>query len=146
MPPAMAILEKWNMAPRPPSREQVDPERSSLDIARSYVAVCDKKIVGVCSFIVHSQHLAETASLAVDPAYQGTGIGYQLQHARLLDMKSLGIRTVHTEADRQETIDWYITKFGYRRRGVNPKKHKFSLPDVDEWVVLQLDLDQYDTK
>ena len=58
-------------------------------------------------------------------------------------MKALGIRTVHTETDREETVDWYVRKFGYQRIGTNPKKHDFSLPDIDEWVVLRLDLDDY---
>jgi len=140
---AMVILEKWNMAPVAPSETNKDPERSGLDVEKSFVAIDGERIAGVCSYIVHNPELAETASLAVDPAYRGAGVGYRLQHARLLEMKVLGIRTVHTETDREETIDWYIRKFGYRRIGTNPKKHDFSLPDVDKWVVLRLDLDDY---
>ena len=51
------------------------------------------------------------------------------------------MKRLRTETDRAETVDWYIRKFGYRKVGVNPKKHNFSLSDVDEWVVLELDLD-----
>jgi hypothetical protein len=56
-------------------------------------------------------------------------------------MKALGIRHVRTEADRPETIAWYVRKFGYRVAGTVPKKHAFSLPDVGYWTVLTLDLD-----
>ena len=141
---AMDILEKWNMAPVAPSEAITDPERSGLDVEKSFVAVDgNERIAGVCSYIVHNPELAETASLAVDPACRGAEVGYRLQHARLLEMKALGIRTVHTETDREETVDWYVRKFGYQRIGTNPKKHDFSLPDIDEWVVLRLDLDDY---
>jgi catechol 2,3-dioxygenase-like lactoylglutathione lyase family enzyme len=54
-----------------------------------------------------------------------------------------GIRKVRTETDRVETIDWYKAKFGYREIGKNPKKHDFSLTDINEWTVLELDLDDY---
>ena len=41
---------------------------------------------------------------------------------------------------RPETIRWYVERFGYRIVGSNPKKHDFSLPGVDSWTVLELDL------
>ena len=138
---AIRILAKWNMAPIEPSDEIPDPERSRLDIDKSFVAVDGTKIVGVCSYILHSPELAETASLAIDPEYGGHGVGLQLQRARIAEMKQLGVRKVRTETDRQKTVNWYIRKCGYRRVGTNPKKHSFSLEDVDEWTVLELDLE-----
>jgi hypothetical protein len=63
-----------------------------------------------------------------------------LQSARLDEMRRRGIRRVRTEADRPETIRWYVEMFGYRIVGTNPKKHAFSLEDVDFWTVLELDL------
>jgi len=143
---AIAILDKWNMAPVEPSDDIENPERSVLDVEKSFVAVDNGRVVGVCSYILHSPELAETASLAVDPSCRGKGIGYRLQVARLNEMKRIGIRKVHTETDREETIKWYINKFGYRRTGSNPKKHDFSLTDVDTWTVLQLELDDYEIR
>lgn len=140
---AMTILEAWNMAPAPPSDERKDPERSELTIGNSFVALLGEKIVGVCSYIVHSPDLVETASLAVDPAVRGSGAGFQLQLARLREMKRRGFHKVHTETDRPETVDWYVRKFGYEIVGKNPKKHAFSLDSVDEWTVLSLDLDSW---
>ncbi len=75
-----------------------------------------------------------------DPAYRGFGVGYRLQQARMAEKRDLGIRRIRTETDRAETISWYIRKFGYRKIGSNPKKHAFSLPDVDHWTVLELKL------
>ena len=141
---AMAILDQWNMAPAPASEGRENPERSELNVDHSFVALLGDRIVGVCSYIVHSPELVETASLAVDPSIRGSGAGYLLQVARLREMKSRGFKTVHTETDRAETIDWYIRKFGYRVVGSNPKKHAFSLESVDEWTILHLDLEAWE--
>ncbi|MEM8885976.1 MAG: GNAT family N-acetyltransferase [Planctomycetota bacterium] len=137
---AMAILDGWNMAPRAPDAGTPEVERSGLDLARTFVALHEGRVVGVASYIVHDAELAETASLAVDPSVRGEGVGARLQEARLEEMRAQGIRRVRTETDRPATIDWYIRKFGYRKVGVNPKKHAFSLDDVDHWTVLELDL------
>ena len=140
----LEILNKWNMAPSEPSKENPDPERTSLLIENTFVAVDGEKIVGVCSYIVLSEELAETASLAVNPDYRGTGLGFLLQKARLQEMTERGIKIVRTETDRPATIAWYIRKFGYRLIGKNPKKHNFSLADVDHWTILELNLDDYE--
>lgn len=136
-PAVMALLRKWDMAPRL-GEEGV--ERSGLDERNAFVAVQDGAIVGTAGFIELDDEIAETASLAVDPAQRGSGIGQLLQDARLDEMRRRGFRRVRTETDRPETIRWYIDKFGYRKIGTNPKKHPFSLPDVDEWTVLELEL------
>lgn len=140
LPACTAILETWNMAPRPPSDDAPEPERTSIEVANGFVAEVEGRIVGTCSYIVHSADLAETASLAVDPACKGSGVGHLLQQARLDEMRKRGIRTVRTETDRPETIRWYVERFGYRIVGTNPKKHAFSLVDVDHWTILELDL------
>lgn len=136
---AMEILNQWDMAPE---ADNADAERSTIRVENSFVAEDSGTVVGVASYIVHSDALGETASLAVDPDYRGQGIGYRLQVARLEEMRSRGIETVRTETDRPETINWYIENFGYERVGTNPKKHDFSLSDVDEWTVLELELDE----
>jgi N-acetylglutamate synthase-like GNAT family acetyltransferase len=134
----LALLARWNMAPRP---DLVNAERSSVEISHAFVALDGDRIVGTASYLVLDRDVAETASLAVDPACKGTGIGYRLQMARVEEIRRRGFKTLRTETDRPETIAWYIEKFGYRKVGVNPKKHEFSLPDVDHWTVLELDLE-----
>jgi N-acetylglutamate synthase-like GNAT family acetyltransferase len=123
-----------------PETDRDDGERTSIRVENSFVAEHSGTIVGVASYIVHADTVGETASLAVDPGYRGRGIGYRLQVARLREMHSLGIETVRTETDRPDTIEWYVENFGYERIGTTPKKHEFSLPEVDEWTVLELDL------
>jgi predicted N-acetyltransferase YhbS len=138
---AMALLEAWNMAPRPPSADQPEVERTGLDVANSFVAEYNNRIVGVCSYILMNEEgWAETASLAVDPSIRGRYVGFKLQQARLEEMHTRGVRKVRTEADRPEAIRWYVERFGYRIVGTNPKKHDFSLSHVDTWTVLELDL------
>ena len=139
---AIELLEAWNMAPRSPSKSEPDPERSSLILENSFVAVRAGGIVGVCSYILGKPGEGETASLAVDPSCLGQGIGYKLQQARLNEMRARGVRKVRTETDRPETIRWYVSNFGYRIVGTNPKKHTFGLTDVDVWTVLELDLEE----
>lgn len=140
VPAARAILEAWNMAPR---EEEADAERSEIRVENSFVAEDDGRVVGTASYIVHGPEEAETASLAVDPDHRGRGIGARLQRARLEEMHDRGIRTVRTETDRPATIAWYVEKFGYEKVGTAPKKHDFSLEDVDEWTVLELDLEAW---
>lgn len=140
-PRALAILAQWNMAPTPASPERPDPERATLDVANSFVALADEALVGVASYCLHPGGLGETASLAVDPAWRGAGIGMRLQQARLAEMKARGVTRVRTEADRPETIAWYQRKFGYRIVGTQPKKHAFGLAEVEQWTVLELDLE-----
>ena len=134
---AMAILDEWDMAPE---TDREGAERSEIRVGNSFVAEDGDDIVGTASYILHTDTLGETASMAVDPDYRGQGIGYRLQTARLEEMHDRGIETVRTETDRPRTIEWYIETFGYERVGTNPKKHDFSLSDVDEWTVLELDL------
>ena len=108
--------------------------------AHAFVAEVDGRIAGTCSYLLLAEDVAEAASLAVDPAVKGQGVGFRLQEARLDEMRARGIKKVRTETDRSATIRWYLERFGYRIVGSNPKKHDFSLADVDTWTVLDLDL------
>jgi len=136
----MALLGKWDMAPRQASESMPNPERSKLDIDNTFVALLDNQLVGVASYILLGDNRAETASLAVDPEYLGCGIGYQLHMTRIEELKTKGINHIHTETDRPEVIQWYVNKFGYRITGTNPKKHVFGHPDYDHWTILETDL------
>jgi ribosomal protein S18 acetylase RimI-like enzyme len=143
-PRTLEILAAWNMAPQPPSGAIPEPERKTLNIATTYVAELGGRIVGVASYILHNDREAETASLAIDPALRGSGVGEKLQHARLAEMKRRGVRLVRTEADRPWVIEWYRRKFGYTVRGTKRKLHAFSERHIDSWTVLELDLRSYE--
>lgn len=137
---ALALLDKWNMAPIQASQAVPHPERSQLHIDHTFVALRQGELVGVASYILLGGGRAETASLAVDPQYLGCGIGYELQRARMDEMRRKGVTQLQTESDRPEVIHWYISKFGYRITGSNPKRHRFGQAECDHWTVLQLEL------
>jgi GNAT superfamily N-acetyltransferase len=137
---AMRILDHWNMAPRSPTPKVPNPERSALCVEHAFVATHDNVPIGVASYILHEKGFAETASLAVDPAWVGAGLGELLQHARLAEMKARGVERVRSEADRSNVVQWYVRKFGYRIVGSVPKRHEFGCPGIDHWTVLELDL------
>lgn len=142
---AEGLLAQWNMAPvQAVDGQPVDPGCAALPLENSFVAEDEGRIVGVASFVVHPGGEAETAFLAVDRAWRGRGVGEALQHARLKEMKTRGIRRVRTEADRPETIAWYLKKFPYRQAGTKKKMTPYSLSDVNEWTVLVMDLKDYE--
>ena len=78
LPAALEILDRWNMAPTP---DRDDAERSGIVIENAFVAVQGDRVVGTAGWFPIGDETAETASLAVDPAFRGLGIGYRLQAA-----------------------------------------------------------------
>lgn len=140
LPEVMALLAKWNMAPLSRTETGVTPERDHIEVANTFVAILQNKLVGVASFLLIDDQHAETASLAVDPDYLGCGIGYELQQKRLDEMRAMGIRHVRTEADRPQVIRWYIDKFGYRVGGQIAKRHDFGDSGRGQWTLLELKL------
>lgn len=136
----MRILGRWNMAPRPPTVDVPHPERAKLDVGHAFVATAGDAVIGVASYILHGSGVAETASLAVEPAWVGKGIGELLQMARLIELKARGVERLQSEADRPDVISWYIRKFGYRVIGLARKRHEFGCVGIDHWTMLELDL------
>lgn len=141
LPDVMQLLSGWNMEPKTQADTGVRPERDHIEVANTFVAVLQGKLVGVGSFLMLDAERAETASLAVAPEFLGCGIGHKLQQRRLEEMRSRGVRIVRTEADRPNVIRWYMEKFGYRRMGTIPKRHAFGDPNRTEWTLLELELD-----
>jgi len=140
VPGALRVLAQWNMAPRVPSAEVPNSERTSMDNGNAFVAEAGGRIVGTCSYFLIGDGWAETATLAVEPEPRFAGVGVLLQQARLDEMRGRGVRRVRTETDRPATVRWYVRRFGYRTVGTIPKKDASGLPDVDHWTVLELDL------
>ena len=143
LPRVLEILAQWNMAPVAPSAQIPHPERSEFLVANALVAELEGRVVGCCSYFVLSDALCETASLAVERGCAGRGIGRALHQARLAAIKRSGARRVITEADRPETVRWYLAHFPYRIAGTHPKRHRFGDPTIDHWSVLELDLDDF---
>ncbi len=131
------VMRPWNMHHVP------SPEMESIDLDCFFVAEIDGRIVGASGYKVLAPGQGKTTLLGVLPEYSSAGIGGALQEARLEAMAQLGVRTVTTNADRPQTIDWYKTRFGYHEVGHLPKIHSFGHPDIDHWTTLELDLDRY---
>jgi 3-keto-5-aminohexanoate cleavage enzyme len=117
------------------------PEMEELDVSCFFVAKADNRIVGAGGYKVLSQTQGKTTLLAVLPEYGRQGIGKALQDARLKKMHSLGVKTVTTNADRPETINWYKNKYGYKEVGTLQKVCDFGDSTVDQWTTLELSLD-----
>jgi ribosomal protein S18 acetylase RimI-like enzyme len=83
----------------------------------SEVAMKDNHIIGyqISTAIPFNGHLAR---LAVDPAYQGQNIGYNLVYNMLLEYKKLGIWrvTVNTQDNNLASLSLY-DKIGFRKTG-----------------------------
>jgi predicted N-acetyltransferase YhbS len=116
------------------------PEVPRLDLATTFVAAHEDRVVGVGGFEKISESGGKTTVLAVDPEYRRQGIGGELQKLRMQAAHALGCRTLLTECDRAETVRWYRREFGYRIVGSKKKLHEFGDPGIDEWTLIECDL------
>jgi N-acetylglutamate synthase-like GNAT family acetyltransferase len=133
-PAIMRLLEQANMHYIPSQ------EMPELTYENYFVALEDGEVVGFCGYKVLSPTEAKTELMVVDKAHRGEGIGYALQARRMEDMFKKGIRTLTTNTDLPETIQWYKKFFGYREIGTLEKFHEFGDPAIDHWTTLQVDL------
>lgn len=133
----LAVMKPWNMH-RVPS-----PEMEDLDLDCFFVARLEGRVIGAAGYKILSPTRGKTTLLAVLPECNRPGIGGRLQEVRLQAMSALGVKTVTTNADRPNVIDWYKKKFGYREVGTLAKLHSFGHPDIDHWTTLELDLESY---
>jgi len=115
-------------------------EMPSISFENYFVAKADGKVVGFCGYRVLSPIRAKTELMVVHPDCRGMGVGYKLQRRRMEDMLARGIRTLTTNTDLPETIEWYKKHFGYRKTGELKKVNEFGSPDIDRWTTLEVDL------
>jgi len=135
----LRVMEPWNMH-HVPSQEMEELDLSCFFVAR---ARDTGEIIGAAGYKVLSQGEGKTTLLGVFPEFTGSGIGRDLQEARLSALYEQGVRTVTTNADRPDVIVWYKKHFGYREVGTLGKMCSFGLEDVPEWTTLRMDLSQY---
>jgi ribosomal-protein-alanine N-acetyltransferase len=55
-------------------------------------------------------------------------------------MRDAGALKVVTNADREETVAWYVRHFGYQKVGEVAKVHEFGAADSDHWTTLEAPL------
>lgn len=118
-------------------------EMEELDLARFFIARMNGRIVGAAGYKLLGPGEAKTTLLGVLPEFSGLGIGKDLQHRRMEEMRRQGIAKLTTNADRPDTILWYKKHFGYQTVGRLKKLCSFGLETVDYWTTLRTDLDDY---
>jgi N-acetylglutamate synthase-like GNAT family acetyltransferase len=118
-------------------------EMPELDLDRFFVAELDGVIVGVAGYKVLGEGRGKTTLMAVDPSFRELGIGRRLQELRMKELVRAGCRTVTTNADLPQTIDWYIRNFGYKKVGTLAKLHEFGDTSIDRWTTLEADLAEW---
>jgi ribosomal-protein-alanine N-acetyltransferase len=120
------------------------PEMPELDWRHCCVALIEGRVVGLSGYRLLPDGTAKTTLMAVLSEYRGLHLGHALQTWRMRLLRELGIRTLVTNADRPETIEWYKRHFGYRAVGHVPKEHEFGRSDIDSWTTLQVDLQEWE--
>jgi N-acetylglutamate synthase-like GNAT family acetyltransferase len=121
-------------------------EMPELDVARFFIAESGGVVVGVAGYKVLGEGRGKTTLMAVDPSYRGLGIGRRLQELRMQELARAGCRTVTTNADLPQTIDWYIRNFGYKKVGTLAKLHEFGDPSIDQWTTLEANLVEWNNR
>ncbi len=115
-------------------------EMPELDWKCFFVAKIEGKIIGAAGYKILLPTEAKTTLMAVHPDFKYLGIGKTLQQKRMAVLFEKGIKTLTTNADIPETIQWYKKHFGYKEVGKLKKIHEFGHPDIDEWTTLQTNL------
>lgn len=77
-----------------------DPQAMILDAGgRILFATAVERCVGCCALIRMSEKEFEVAKMAVEPAYQGTGIGRRLLHAAINEARNAGAKRLYLETN-----------------------------------------------
>jgi GNAT superfamily N-acetyltransferase len=99
----------------PHDREQLDdPQTHILTVGGTIlVARCGDSVVGVCAVIPEGADRYELAKMAVDPAFQGRGIGGQLCDAAVDWARTRGAASLWLESNRRLASALRV----YRRAG-----------------------------
>jgi amino-acid N-acetyltransferase len=90
------------------------------NLQQFHVAEDRGRVVGCCSLAVQWDNLAEVKALAVDPDYQGRGLGRKLVEACLKDADTLGVTKVFALTMK----DGFFDKIGFDRVVKNALPHK----------------------
>jgi putative acetyltransferase len=77
-----------------------DPEATILDSGgRIFVATAGDRCVGCCALIRIREREFELAKMAVEPSYQGAGIGRRLLHAVIEEGRNAGAQRLYLETN-----------------------------------------------
>ena len=77
-----------------------DPQKTILDPGgRIFFATAGERCIGCCALIRMTDKEFEVAKMAVEPSYQGTGIGRRLLHAVIEEGRSAGAQRLYLETN-----------------------------------------------
>jgi GNAT superfamily N-acetyltransferase len=77
-----------------------DPQATILDLGgRIFFATAHERCVGCCALIPFKDKEFELAKMAVEPSYQGAGIGRRLLHAAIEEGRNAGARRLYLETN-----------------------------------------------
>ena len=77
-----------------------DPQAMILDAGgRIFFATAGERCVGCCALIRISDKEFEVAKMAVEPTYQGSGIGRRLLHAAIDEARNAGAQRLYLETN-----------------------------------------------
>src|ERR1700721_4266858 len=75
-----------------------DPQATILDSGgRIFFAIAGERCIGCCALIRKTDKEFEVAKMAVEPSYQGAGIGRRLLHAAIEEGRSVGRKNLYRE-------------------------------------------------
>ena len=77
-----------------------DPQKTILDPGgKIFFATAGERCVGCCALIRTSEKEFEVAKMAVEPSYQGAGIGRRLLHAAIEEGRNAGAQRLYLETN-----------------------------------------------
>lgn len=108
-----------------------------------YVVEREGKIAGFYRIMQsdgRARHVAQLGTLAIDPKYQGSGLGREMVASAIEQMKALGIRRaeLQAEADNARGLAFY-RKMGFEQEGVQRRAYRRAgeITDVDEIMMVR---------
>jgi len=81
-----------------------DPQATILDLGgRIFFASTGERCVGCCALVRLREKEFEVAKMAVEPSYQGAGIGRKLLHAAIEEGRNVGAQRLYLETNHTLT-------------------------------------------
>ena len=116
-------------------------EMPEFPLSDCFVGIAGEKIVAVCGYRILSETTAKNTLTAIHPDFRGSGLATHIKQVCVEYLIEQGIKTLFTNCDNDQVIEWNIRNFGFRRTGkLVPKVESFGRDDIDHWVSLVADL------
>ena len=116
-------------------------EMPDFPLSDCFVAVLDRRVIGVSGYRIQDAETARNTLLCVQPQYRRLGIGRRVKQATMDYLRGRAICRVIANCDDLDVIAWNERHWGYRRTGERPlKRESFGRSDRDRWITIVADL------